>query len=96
MSASTILKIKGNKAFTDKKYGDAIRLYTQAIRFLADPIFYSNRAACFSNLGQMDRVLADCNEALRLNPTYIRALQRRAQAHESMGDDSNALFGKLK
>ncbi|KAG2201499.1 hypothetical protein INT46_007772 [Mucor plumbeus] len=92
LSASTILKTKGNKAFIDKKYDSAIRLYTQAIRFLADPIFYSNRAACFSNLGQMDRVLADCNEALRLNPTYIRALQRRAQAHESMGDESNALF----
>ncbi|CEP15164.1 hypothetical protein [Parasitella parasitica] len=91
-SASTSLKVKGNQAFTEKRYHDAIQLYTQAICFLADPIFYSNRAACFSNLGNMDRVIADCSEALRLNPTYIRALQRRAQAYEVTGDESNALF----
>ncbi|KAI8641614.1 hypothetical protein BD408DRAFT_367982 [Parasitella parasitica] len=92
LTASTSLKVKGNQAFTEKRYYNAIKLYTQATRFSAEPIFYSNRAACFSNLGQMDRVIADCSEALRLNPTYIRALQRRAQAYEVMGNESNALF----
>ncbi|KAL9544469.1 hypothetical protein PS6_008747 [Mucor atramentarius] len=92
LTAATSLKTKGNQAFTDKRYPQAIRLYTQAIRFLADPIFYSNRAACFANLGQVDRVIADCSEALRLNPTYVKALQRRAIAYEHSGHKEDALF----
>ncbi|GAN04381.1 mitochondrial TOM complex subunit Tom70 [Mucor ambiguus] len=92
LTAATSLKTKGNQAFARKKYQQAVQLYTQAIRFLADPIFYSNRAACYANLGQLDRVIADCSEALRLNPTYLKALQRRAIGYERSGDAENALF----
>ncbi|KAL9557253.1 hypothetical protein MBANPS3_001484 [Mucor bainieri] len=91
LTAATSLKTKGNQAFAEKKYQQAIQLYSQAIRFLADPIFYSNRAACYANMGQIDRVIADCSEALRLNPTYIKALQRRAIGYERLGDAENAL-----
>jgi import receptor subunit TOM70 len=70
-------------------------LYSQAIRFKADPVFYSNRAACYANLGNQNaKVLEDCNEALLLKPTYTKALNRRAQASERNGDLINALFGK--
>lgn len=93
LTAATSLKTRGNQTFAEKKYTQAIQLYTQAIRFLADPVYYSNRAACYANLGQVDRVIADCSEALRLNPTYIKALQRRAIAYERSGDAENALFG---
>ncbi|OAC99915.1 hypothetical protein MUCCIDRAFT_147886, partial [Mucor lusitanicus CBS 277.49] len=92
LTAATSLKTKGNQAFAEKRYQQAIQLYTQAIRFLADPIFYSNRAACYANLNQPDRVIADCTEALRLNPTYIKALQRRAIGYDFLGDAENALF----
>jgi import receptor subunit TOM70 len=30
----------------------------------------------------MDEVIADCTEALKLNPKYVKALKRRAQAYE--------------
>lgn len=91
-----MLKIRGNTAFTNKQYNDAIRYYTQAIRFKADPVFFSNRAACYANLGnQNDKVLEDCNEALLLEPTYTKALHRRAQALERKGDLKEALFGNI-
>jgi import receptor subunit TOM70 len=88
------LKAKGNSFFSSKKYQDAIVNYTQAILFKPDPIFYSNRAACYANLGKVDEVIADCNEALKLDSTYIKALNRRAQALEKKGKLSDSLYGK--
>jgi import receptor subunit TOM70 len=61
--------------------------------FKADPIFYSNRAACYANLGFNDRVIEDCNEALALDPIYVKALNRRAHALEKKVDLENALYG---
>ena len=47
---------------------------------------------------QNESALNDCNEALRLNPTYLKALVRRAQLfedldkpHESMNDYQEVL-----
>jgi import receptor subunit TOM70 len=65
-----------------------------ALQYKADPIFFSNRAACYANLGYNDRVIEDCNEALRLDPVYVKALNRRAHALEKKGDLENALYGK--
>lgn len=90
--AAAALKAKGNSFFSGKKYQDAIVNYTQAILFKPDPIFYSNRAACYANLGKVDEVIADCNEALKLDSTYIKALNRRAQAYEKKGKLSDSLY----
>ncbi|ORZ05480.1 hypothetical protein BCR42DRAFT_337937 [Absidia repens] len=87
-----ILKEKGNKLFGAKEYEDAVAVYTNAIRFKADPIYYSNRAACYSFLGQHDRVIADTNEALKLDPTYIKAINRRAQAYAKQNQLNEALY----
>lgn len=89
------MKAKGNSFFSSKKYQEAINFYTQAILFKPDPIFYSNRAACYANLGKSDEVIADCNEALKLDATYIKALNRRAQALEKKGNLSDSLYGNV-
>ena len=41
------LKTKGNKAYVDRKFEDAVKYYTRAIEVSPeeDPVFYSNRAA---------------------------------------------------
>jgi len=75
-------KDEGNKLFQSKKYNKAIKQYSKAIELYPDSVYYGNRAACYNNLGKMDEVIADCNEALKLNPNYIKALKRRAQAYE--------------
>ncbi|KAF7731599.1 TOM (translocase of outer membrane) complex component [Apophysomyces ossiformis] len=90
--AAQALKTKGNSQFSSRKYAEAVELYTQAIRFKKDPIFFSNRAACFANLGQNERVIEDCNEALKLDPVYVKALNRRAQALEKKGQLSDSLY----
>jgi len=69
----------------------------------ADPVFYSNRAACtlhhqsFANtvgyaaLKQHDKTVEDASAALTLNPDYSKALRRRAHAYEELGRDTEAL-----
>ncbi|KAI8637039.1 hypothetical protein BD408DRAFT_396385 [Parasitella parasitica] len=90
--AAQSLKTKGNAKFSGKSYEEAAELYTLALQYKADPIFFSNRAACYANLGYNDRVIEDCNEALRLDPVYVKALNRRAHALEKKGDLENSLY----
>jgi len=42
-----------------------------------------------------DRVLADCDEALKLDPVYTKALNRRAEALEALEQLEDALRGLL-
>ncbi|KAJ1670230.1 TOM (translocase of outer membrane) complex component [Coemansia sp. RSA 2052] len=86
------LKSRGNKFFQAKRYPKAIELYTQALRFDKDPVFYSNRAACYAADNDHDQVIADCTSALELEPRYIKALMRRAQANESTERYRDSLY----
>ena len=43
----------------------------------------------YTNLNQPDKVAEDCTDALRLDPSYIKALNRRGSAREQMGGLDN-------
>ncbi|KAI9887158.1 MAG: Mitochondrial import receptor subunit TOM70 [Watsoniomyces obsoletus] len=86
------LKDAGNKAYGAKKYTEAIDLYAKAILCKPDPIFYSNRAACYNALGDWEKVVEDTTAALALNSEYLKALNRRANAYEHLGRNSDALL----
>ncbi|KAI4175776.1 MAG: hypothetical protein LQ343_001389 [Gyalolechia ehrenbergii] len=89
---ATKLKVAGNKAYGDKSYNDAIDLYGKAILCKPDPIFYSNRAACYNALGNWDQVVEDTTAALALDSEYVKALNRRANAYEHLEKFSEALL----
>lgn len=89
---STKLKVAGNKAYGDKSYNDAIKLYGKAILCKPDPIFYSNRAACYNALGSWDKVVEDTTAAINLDSEYVKALNRRANAYEHLEKNSEALL----
>ncbi|KAK9768529.1 TOM (translocase of outer membrane) complex component [Basidiobolus ranarum] len=78
------LKSRGNSYFGSKDYESAIKFYTQAIAFKPDHIYYANRAACHANLKEYEQVIQDCTESLTLEPLYVKALIRRAQAYEKV------------
>ncbi|KAL9638935.1 MAG: hypothetical protein Q9164_001244 [Protoblastenia rupestris] len=89
---STKLKIAGNKAYGDKDYNKAIGLYGKAILCKPDPIFYSNRAACYNALGSWEKVVEDTTAAINIDSEYVKALNRRANAYEHLKKYSEALM----
>lgn len=86
------MKIAGNKAYGDKSYNDAIELYGKAVLCKPDPIFYSNRAACYNALGSWEKVVEDTTAAINLDNEYVKALNRRANAYEHLEKYSEALL----
>lgn len=67
-------------------------MYGKAILCKPDPIFYSNRAACYNALGDWDKVVEDTTAALALDSEYVKALNRRANAYEHLEKFSEALL----
>lgn len=92
------LKVEGNQKLTTRQYADAIALYSDAI--LLNPrnaIYYSNRAAAYSHLGEHERAITDCNAAIKLDPKYSKAYSRLGLAYFSLGKYREAVeFGYRK
>ncbi|XP_077289980.1 RNA polymerase II-associated protein spaghetti isoform X2 [Arctopsyche grandis] len=79
-------KEKGNKLVQEKKWDEAIECYTRAIDlYQNDAIYFANRALCYLKKEKLHEAEADCTTALELDPTYIKALQRRSCAREGLG-----------
>lgn len=70
----------------------AIDLYGRAILCKQDPVFYSNRAACWNAMSDWDKVIEDTTAAINLDNEYVKALNRRANAYEQVGRYSEALL----
>ncbi|TFK94478.1 ADP/ATP carrier receptor [Polyporus arcularius HHB13444] len=89
------LKAKGNSAYQARKFATAIDYYTRAIAVTPkpEPVFFSNRAACYVNLNppQHEKVVEDCDAALALDKKYLKALNRRATALEALERYEEAL-----
>ncbi|XP_076974709.1 mitochondrial import receptor subunit TOM70 isoform X3 [Tamandua tetradactyla] len=90
-------KNKGNKYFKAGKYEQAIQCYTEAISLCPTEknidlsTFYQNRAAAFEQLQKWKEVAQDCTKAVELNPKYVKALFRRAKAHEKLDNKKECL-----
>ncbi|KAJ2913263.1 hypothetical protein MD484_g7151, partial [Candolleomyces efflorescens] len=88
-------KTKGNAAYTKRNFTEAADFYTKAIQVTPkpEPVFYSNRAACYVNFTPPDHenVVKDCDEALALDPHYVKALNRRAVGLEGLARLEEAL-----
>jgi len=52
---------------------------------------YSNRCWAYSDRGDPDRAIADCNDAIRLDPKLANAYLNRGKAYSDMGDFDRAI-----
>ncbi|KOB71888.1 TPR-repeat protein [Operophtera brumata] len=77
-----------------------ISCYNRAIELVKDDaIYFANRGLCYLKKDSLHQAETDCTEALRLDPTYVKALQRRATARERLGSlraASNDLMEVIK
>lgn len=94
---STRLKEEGNEQFKKGDYIEAESSYSQALQmcpscFQKDrSILFSNRAAARMKQDKKDMAISDCSKAIQLNPSYIRAILRRAELYEKTDKLDEAL-----
>lgn len=74
-------KAKGNAEFSQKNYSKAVEYYTEAIKkYPNNCIYFSNRAACHLTTGDNNAAIADCEEAIRLDPRFVKSYIRLGTA----------------
>ncbi|KAI3497160.1 hypothetical protein L1887_39568 [Cichorium endivia] len=78
-------RARGNDLYKSERFLEACSAYGEGLRYDAmNPVIYCNRAACWFKLGQMERSLDDCNNALLIHPNYTKALLRRAATYSKL------------
>ncbi len=77
-----LLKEAGNKAFTNGSFEEALKLYTQAIDRLENPshLYLTNRANAYLKLERNSECIVDCDLALTIEPTSVKAYIRKIDA----------------
>ncbi|CAD0057586.1 unnamed protein product [Aureobasidium pullulans] len=92
MEEATALKNKGNDAFKNKAWPQAIDFYSQAIeKYDKEPSFYTNRAQAHIRLEAYGYAVADATKAIELNPDFVKAYYRRAVANTAILRHADAI-----
>ncbi|TYI86883.1 hypothetical protein E1A91_D04G097400v1 [Gossypium mustelinum] len=97
-------KTEGNKLFGNGQYQEALLQYEIALQVTAEmpsateirSICHSNRAVCLLKLGNYEETIKECNKALELNASYMKALVRRGEAHEKLEHFEEAIADMKK
>ena len=79
------LKNEGNALMKQEKHHEALANYTKAIQLDGrNAVYYCNRAAVHSKLGNHALAIKDCNSALSIDPSYSKAYGRLGLAYSSL------------
>ncbi|PWA95021.1 Tetratricopeptide-like helical [Artemisia annua] len=97
-------KVEGNKLFGEGLYDEALLKYDHAIQLAPEmsasaeirAICHNNRATCFFKLEKYEDSVKECTKALELNPTYMKPLLRKAEAHEKLENYDDAITALKK
>ena len=76
----TALKEEGNRFVHGQRYQEAIQSYTAAIGHSPHPALFTNLALCHYKTNKYSKAIKDCNQALKLDPNWARAHQRKAES----------------
>ncbi|XP_006360076.1 TPR repeat-containing thioredoxin TTL1-like [Solanum tuberosum] len=85
------LKVKGNENYKKGNFLEALYFYDKAIAISpGDGRLHCNRAAALMGLKRITEAVKECEEAIRLAPTYVRAHQRLGSLLLILGQVENA------
>ncbi|XP_049401722.1 TPR repeat-containing thioredoxin TTL1-like [Solanum stenotomum] len=85
------LKVKGNENYKKGNFLEALYFYDKAIAISpGDGRLHCNRAAALMGLKRITEAVKECEEAIRLDPTYVRAHQRLGSLLLNLGQVENA------
>ncbi|XP_019086789.1 PREDICTED: TPR repeat-containing thioredoxin TTL4 isoform X5 [Camelina sativa] len=103
MAEANEAKAEGNKLFVNGLYEEALSKYAFALELVKEfpesielrSICHLNSGVCFLKLCKYEETIKECTKALELNPTYTKALVRRAEAHEKLEHFEDAVTGEF-
>ncbi|XP_062105876.1 inactive TPR repeat-containing thioredoxin TTL3-like [Humulus lupulus] len=76
---------RGNELFSSGRFADACSAYGEGLEYdVSNSVLYCNRAVCWSKLGIWEKSVVDCNQALKIQPNYTKALLRRAVSNAKL------------
>lgn len=89
------LKKVANEYFAQKKYKEAEDTYTLALSNESPEelrsVLLANRSAARMGLSMFELALSDAEEAIRLNPSWVKSYYRKSSALEAMGKYRQAI-----
>eukprot|EP00210_Caulerpa_lentillifera_P000134 g129.t1 len=86
------LKAKGNEAFKNKRFEEAVEHFTRAIEINpANHVLYSNRSAAQASLKRFAEALEDAKMVVQIKPDWPRGYSRLGAAHHGLGELRDAL-----
>lgn len=83
--SSDELKAKGNAAFSEQRFQDAIDFFSQAIAI--DPrnhVLYSNKSAAEASLGDYDSALESAKKCVEIKPDWGKGYSRLGAAYHGL------------
>ena len=93
-------KEEANTKFASGNFAQARDLYSKGISILEDnnhkkllATLYCNRAACSLNLKDHQQCVSDCDNAISLDPSYVKAYVRRSKAWIELGQFEESCRG---
>lgn len=74
-----VLKSMGNEAYKQGRFEEALTLYDRAIALDSNmATYHCNRSAALIGLGRLQEAIFECEESIKLDPSYVRAHNRLA------------------
>lgn len=85
------VKNAGNEQYKKGHFAEALLLYDRAIALSpGHALYHSNKCAALTGLGRLAEAVQECQKAISLDNSYIRAHQKLASLYLRLGEIENA------
>lgn len=84
-------KNKGNEAFKNGNWQEALTHFTRSIEIHPTPATYSNRAMVYLKMGKFSLAETDADKVLQQEPNHVKALLRRGIARQELAHYDEAV-----